>query len=225
VSPRTPALVAVSLLMAALCLSYPAHAGPTSGACRDGAYTLTQSVWKTTYRWHFLARSTPPGVNAKAAAGALQRAANNITNGRNSCGFPDRIGARQQYVGTTRAPINISNNGSCESPDGQSVVGFGPLATGALGITCFWIRDGRTAEADVLLNKGGFRWAAHVGPGCLGAWSIEDVATHEFGHAFGLGHVTEQLHGALTMSPAIRPCQLGETTLGLGDIKGLRAKY
>jgi hypothetical protein len=217
--------VAACLLLGAIALGNPAEAQSTLGPCRDGAYTLTQSVWKSPYRWHFWARSAPSGVSGAAAARAFQRAATNITDGRNSCGLTDRVGAQQQYMGPTRARMNISNNGSCESPDGQSVVGFGSLSTGALGITCFWIRNGQTIEADVMLNGNGYRWAANVGPSCLGAWSIEDVATHEFGHAFGLGHVGEQLHGLLTMSPSIQPCQLGETTLGLGDINGLRAKY
>jgi predicted Zn-dependent protease len=56
-------------------------------------------------------------------------------------------------------------------------------------------------------------------------YSVEGVGTHEFGHAFGLAHVSESSHPALTMSPVIQACQASETTLGLGDIQGLEAKY
>jgi hypothetical protein len=224
-SPRLRGGLAVALLVAATLAGHPATAATLPNPCRDGAYTLTQSVWKTAYDWRFVARSTPPGVSTDAAAAALQRAARNITTGRNSCGFADDIGAEEQFMGTTSASMNITGSGSCGQPDGQSEVGFGSLSNGALGVTCYWIRNGQTVEADIMLNKAGYRWVADPGPSCLAAWSIEAVATHEFGHAFGLGHVSERLHGLLTMSPSIKPCQLGETTLGLGDIRGLRAKY
>ena len=51
------------------------------------------------------------------------------------------------------------------------------------------------------------------------------MATHEFGHAFGLGHVAEGLHANLTMAPYILPCQNSESRLGLGDLRGLQAEY
>ena len=67
--------------------------------------------------------------------------------------------------------------------------------------------------------------AASLGPSCTEGWDLQAVATHEFGHAFGLGHVKEGLHANLTMAPYILPCQSSEARLGLGDVRGLRALY
>lgn len=77
------------------------------------------------------------------------------------------------------------------------------------------------------LNDRGYRWFAGNTPpaGCRTAFSVEGVATHEMGHVFGLSHVSESAHGNLTMSTKARPCTASDTTLGLGDVLGLRKKY
>jgi hypothetical protein len=125
---------------------------------------------------------------------------------------------------TTTAP-DVTDSSTCGRPDGRSVVGFGTLAPVEMAITCWWTRDGSIVEADVKLNKTDYRWVTRIPSSCALSWSIEDVATHEFGHVFGLEHVSEALHGNLTMSPRILPCQSSDATLGLGDVLGLRAKY
>jgi hypothetical protein len=75
------------------------------------------------------------------------------------------------------------------------------------------------------LNKSSFLWVANIGSACSNKFAVEAVSTHEFGHIFGMAHVSEATDGNLTMSPTIYACQKSETTLGRGDIDGLETKY
>lgn len=52
------------------------------------------------------------------------------------------------------------------------------------------------------------------------------VATHEYGHAFGVGHVDEASHRNLTMSAGLNEsCSNFEASLGKGDVRALNALY
>jgi hypothetical protein len=201
-------------------------AGPLDDdPCGDRSFAENGGHWGATFRWSFRAISTPSGIKKRAAARALVRAAHNIVGARNDCGLADHVGAAQHYLGRTKARTGIEDDSTCGDPDGRNVVGFGTLSPEDMAVTCWWTQDGKTIEADVKFNKANYRWVTKVPSDCLLAWSVEAVATHEFGHAFGLDHVDEAQHGALTMSPLIAPCQSQESTLGLGDIRGLRAEY
>jgi hypothetical protein len=193
--------------------------------CSDGAYVKNGHRWTRRYDWRFQASSRPTGFSSSGVMNALRRAAYNIVNGRNNCGLPDLISATHWYRGTTSRAPNISSGGWCLGRDRVSVVGFGTLPRSYLAMTCWWTYDGRVIEADIKLNKAYYRWFINRPYGCRSTWSIEAAATHEFGHVFGLGHVSESQHGSLTMSPVIMACQSLETTLGLGDVLGLRALY
>jgi len=202
-----------------------AGTGGVTDPCKEPAYTHNGSKFTREYRWLFSAGTVPPGLDERAVEGSLRRAVQTITGSRNGCGLADLVGATSSYRGRTSARPNITDSSTCGTPDGKSEVGFGKLSSTDLGLTCFWTRNGHTVEADIKLNKAAYDWYVKRPAICSKSWSIEAVATHEFGHAFGLNHVSETTDGALTMSPLILPCQHSETTLGLGDVRGLRALY
>jgi hypothetical protein len=201
----------------------------TPNECTDGAYHLYGYHWTTNYAWSFDAGSTPTANNVTNVEAGLQYGANGITDQRNKCGLTDRVSATNTYEGRTTARPNLTATTTtitCGTPDGKNVVGFGLLPEHTLAITCAWYDgDNHATEADIRFNKTRAWFALSVPSGCSNRDGIEQVATHEFGHVFGLAHVSQSLHPELTMSPIASPCSNNKATLGLGDINGLRALY
>jgi hypothetical protein len=195
--------------------------------CQDRAFRLTGQHWNRTYHWLFRARSAPAYLPRIRVRDALRRAASNITGARNDCGRRDRVSAEHHYDGTTRLGPNITAAG-CDNQgrDGVNVIGFRDLPARMVALTCWWWVVGNpiTIEADLAFNKSDFRWRTGL-RGCTMEYLVEAVATHEFGHVFGLGHVREQRHPLLTMSTRGHPCDNSPSTLGLGDLRGLEALY
>jgi hypothetical protein len=154
----------------------------------------------------------------------LKKAFNNITNENNDCGRADTVSATWSYLGTTTRVLGVTKAGACGSADGHNTVGFGALPAGYLALTCVRSVSGSIVEIDIRLATGN-HWALGLS-GCFNSYLLEAVATHEIGHAYGLDHVGETNHGRLTMSTYIDgPCENQESTLGLGDMKGLEALY
>jgi len=204
-------------------------AAGVTGVCQDGAYKLAGHRWTTPYQWRFQADSTPDANSKANVETALTNAARAIASSRNDCGLADQVSATQQYLGRTTIAPNItatSTTITCGARDGTNAVGFGRLPTNYLGVACSWSDGAGVAlEGDVRLSRGSAWYALAVPAGCAARFGIQPVATHEFGHVFGLGHVSEASHPNMTMSTATAACTNSAYSLGLGDLRALRQLY
>ncbi|MEA2475687.1 MAG: hypothetical protein QOE06_3602 [Thermoleophilaceae bacterium] len=209
-----------------------AAAASSPGPCSDGAYVLLGYKWYGSVDWYFHATATPPEITQINARHDLEHGTENMKWENNDCGLPNNSSASSAYIADTGLNTGINNDATCGSDDGVSVVGFGTInGSSILAVTCTWYIShsgySQATASDMKFDKDTFTWYTGSTPGgCSNKWSLEDVATHERGHTFGLGHPDEANHGNLTMSPNINgPCQKSEATLGLGDVNGMNALY
>lgn len=184
---------------------------PTS-SCSNRSYALLAYRWGQTVRWS----SNPAGARTADAA-ALRSAANAWTGTIKVCGRSIPSGVRNTYLGTTTKAPAVSATGGCGAANGASVTGWGPLRSGTLATTCVWSRNGAAIEVDQRYATG-YAWSSSAT--CSGTrYDLRGVATHEWGHAYGLGHVAQS--SGLVMKPASTPCDVAQRTLGLGDAFGI----
>lgn len=205
--------------------------------CNDTSFSFffseqeVRAKWKSRLDWSYRHNNSPMGKNR--AIEAFRSAARAVPVQRNSCGLADQSSATQLYLGeTTRAP-NITKNGSvlsCGNPDGHNVVGWGAIAGGMLAFTCVHAQnDGtdtfRIVEADQRYDSTNRSWYSGnaVPASCTNRFSLRGVATHEFGHAYGLGHTPTQC--SQVMAPSTSPCTSNNRKFGNGDVRGVRNLY
>jgi hypothetical protein len=178
--------------------------------------------------------SVPSEIDADAAVADIDAAQNAWESPfTTDCSFVPGMTDYQAFDGgTTTAGPSLAFDVTF---DGLNTVAFVPLSEticagpGMVACVVAFSKSGRFVEADMAIESdltvlgGDFHWTTGdttATAGGAGHLALVDVVTHEFGHFAGLGHVKNSPQ--LTMFPAVRD---GWQTLGLGDMKGMLARY
>lgn len=114
-------------------------------------------------------------------------------------------------------------SGNTVANNGKSEVFFRSGTTGYLGQTYrWWNGAGNLIEADTVFYTGAHFYAGNTG--CTGStgYYLQNVATHEFGHALGLDHSSIT---TATMYPGENPCTTWKESLDPDDIAAVEHVY
>ncbi len=207
-----------------------AGAADSGGRCADPAGTWLGMRWRNELRWRINEQTIPAYLGDRTkVVESLRSAATTVDTGRNDCGLPANLGIQESYAGRTDHKAGVTAAGGCGDRDGHNAVSFGRLDQGLLAVTCIWWfggkENGRSVETDILIDDTEGLFFTTTPVDCSSRWDLEGTVTHEFGHAFGLGHVAYADHGTLTMTDGLPDCSTAYRGLGLGDYLTLKQQY
>ena len=170
------------------------------------AYTANGTRWAYSPVSYFVNAS-----NLDLSAGAAENA---VRAGADAWSAQSRARFQFAFGGAS----NLSNT----TNDGMNLVVFRNASNAsAIATTYWWSTSAGIVDADIVFWDAAYRFFAGTS-GCASGFYIEDIATHEFGHALGLGHTT--VLGA-TMYPSVTSCNIGNRSLDADDIAGIEALY
>ncbi|WIE64841.1 matrixin family metalloprotease [Curtobacterium sp. MCLR17_036] len=186
--------------------------------CTNRSYATTGYRWAGSVQWYY----NESGQKSTYAKDALRKAANAWTGTIAACGTTVTSTARNGYLRLATQAPGLTDRGGCTSSNGYSVMGWGKLPAGTLGVTCVWYDGSGVAKESDQRYATGYKWSSTAA--CSGGrFDTQAVATHEWGHVYGLAHV--KTGTGQVMQPSGGYCDLGARTLGLGDLTGIAALY
>ncbi len=204
-----------------------ARAAKAAGACSAAQYKLASGrhPWASKLVWRYHRPSEPGRYATGKALAHIRAGMTNMRTARNDCGRTSHLSARASYAGVSKTGPGIKVKGSritCGALNKRNVVGWGSLPNGLLGWTCYWWNGkNKMIAADMRLSTSS-TVVTKIPAGCTRSYDLQSLATHEWGHAWGLGHVSNP---NLTMHHFLPACSTAFRTLGWGDIKGMRTLY
>jgi hypothetical protein len=186
--------------------------GSSSQASLGGAY------WRTSLKWTI--GTTPSGLNKDKVISAVRNAVSEWNNNINWCGIKDQANVPVSYQGTSSAKgkhdekntvvwVSLKNDQDC---------------SGALACASSWYDgNGKPIESDIRFDTG-VKWSTSGGSG---AYDIQSVAAHEFGHVFQFGHVSNSGKNDATnlMWPYVDMADTTGHKLGKGDATADNSHY
>lgn len=164
--------------------------------------------------WSYNPAGASSAMGAAAALAAITAGASGWTNAGGS-------GWQYTYAGQSDAAPGCNGEVGAVPRDSQNIVGWGHIASGFTGFTCWWSGPQRVEgtsfrtlqELDIIFeNDPGVPYTPNL---------LKALALHEFGHGLGLGH-TE-----LALCPGHVMCAGAATLQALtaDDIDGVVALY
>ncbi|GGS86268.1 hypothetical protein GCM10010156_51000 [Planobispora rosea] len=203
-----------------------ASAATAAAQCRDRAYALAKWRVKGRLGWTYNPSGAPSAVG-RTALTEIKSAVQYLVAGKNVCRLPGPFKVGQAYKGATKlvpAVTATSRSTGCGKEDGNSVVGWKRLGSTALAVTCtWWTRTGQVVSADIAINTR-YTWFSSRPSRCSSSFDLRSVLVHEWGHAYGLNHVSPAQHGTQVMASTIPACAVVRT-LGAGDHAAMRKLY
>lgn len=191
------------------------HGANTPGAAGCPSATTCAMFVLDTYRWAtsggvatipFVVNPVQPWVPASDAVAAAKRAAGAWSDAASSVRFG--------YRGTTTAAPTLG--------DGVNQIGWGnPGGLNRVARANILRVGNRVIEADIVLTAT-LPWGSS---NVINRYDIASVLVHELGHWLGIDHMDSKAASELSMFAQPQPGQTKYATLGLGDVRAVRAAY
>jgi len=109
--------------------------------------------------------------------------------------------------------------------DNKNAVEFGAYAdSNVIAVTSYWFnrRSKAILEFDMLFNTAYFAWSTNGAPEAM---DLQNIATHEFGHAVGLDDIYNAKYSDVTMYGYASAGETEKRSLAPPDINGLQKIY
>lgn len=216
---------------------------PVGDGCDNSSFAWNNTkVTKPELDWRIKFSSVPGNITNSQAQDAMQAAFTNWTHLDNPCNMADNFGKTVNFQGGSDLNSSVQPDGQggneCRhrSDDLVSLSAFGDLdgsGDDSVAATCQNVSNQdtnppySTKSSDVKFNDVNYDWTVSPGGSCNNRYDLESVATHEYGHSWGLGDLTTGSLGLTMRTGALYRfrCNTDMRSLGRGDVEGIRARY